>query len=105
MSGGCGSVSVVVPDDTSTFFTSGCTTNASRRGLLPRLPIDRSLALARGQGARWWDLRAATSLARLSREARRARGAEERLASLVEGIREGFDTADWGAARALAARQ
>jgi hypothetical protein len=65
--------------------------------------LERSLALAREQGARWWELRTATSLARLPRDRARATGADDALAALVAGITEGSDTADWSAARALAA--
>src|SRR5262249_6968212 len=62
---------------------------------------DRALALAREQGARSLELRAATSLARLLRD--QAKRAEPRalLAPIYEWFTEGFDTGDLIAAKAL----
>ncbi len=65
-----------------------------------RAAIERALALARTQGALAWELRAATSLARLSRRDHRAEAAA-RLSEVLGRFREGLDTADLLAARAL----
>jgi predicted ATPase len=61
----------------------------------------RALAVARGQGARSLELRAALSLARLLRE--QGRGAEARplLAGVYAGFTEGQDTPDLREAQAL----
>lgn len=59
------------------------------------------LDLARRQGARWWELRATTSLGRLlQREGQRAE-ARRLLAEVYSGLTEGFDTVDAREARAL----
>ena len=61
----------------------------------------QALDWARRQGALSWELRAATSLARLLRDqARTARGARL-LAPVYDRFTEGFDTADLKAAKAL----
>lgn len=57
--------------------------------------------LARRQGARWWELRATTSLSRLlQREGQRAE-AHRQLAAIYGGFTEGFDTVDGREASAL----
>lgn len=63
--------------------------------------LRHAVALAGSRGAHWYELRAATSLARLLQA--RGRGAAERdaLASLCASIREGGDLPDVLAARAL----
>jgi MalT-like TPR region len=61
----------------------------------------RSLDLARGQGALSWELRAATSLARLWQDQGRAGEAHDLLASVYGRFAEGFRTADLVAARGL----
>lgn len=63
--------------------------------------FQRALAIARSQGARWWELRAAISLARLRIEQRRHADARRLLAPLCAAFDEGADTADLRAARAL----
>jgi len=60
-----------------------------------------ALAIARQQGTRGYELRAATSLARLWREQGRREEARELLAPLYDWFTEGFDTADLKAAKAL----
>jgi predicted ATPase/DNA-binding winged helix-turn-helix (wHTH) protein len=61
----------------------------------------RALAGAREQGARFWELRAATSLARLRRDQGRRGEARELLASVYGRFTEGFGTADLQAAKRL----
>jgi predicted ATPase len=61
----------------------------------------RALGLARGRQARSFELRAATSLARLAvRQGRRA-AAQGPLAECYDTFTEGFDTSDLREARAL----
>ena len=61
----------------------------------------RSLDWARRQGALSWELRAATSLARLWHEQGRTTDARALLMPVYDRFTEGFDTADLKAARAL----
>jgi hypothetical protein len=58
-------------------------------------------AIARDQAAKMWELRAATSLARLWGEQRRRTMAYELLAPVYGWFTEGFDTADLKDAKAL----
>ena len=60
-----------------------------------------ALAIAREQGTRGYELRAATSLARLWREQSRQSEARDLLAPLYGWFTEGFDTADLKDAKAL----
>ena len=60
-----------------------------------------ALAIAREQGTRGYELRAATSLARLWREQHRRGEARDLLAPLYASFTEGFDTADLKDAKAL----
>jgi class 3 adenylate cyclase/predicted ATPase len=60
-----------------------------------------ALAIAREQGTRGYELRAATSLARLWREQDRRTEARDLLAPLYGAFTEGFDTADLKDAKAL----
>ena len=63
--------------------------------------FDRALALARRRGAKLWELRAATSLARLwTAQAHHGR-AFDLLAPIYASFTEGFDTADLREAKAL----
>ena len=57
--------------------------------------------VARGQGARWWELRSACSLARLWHRQGRSTEARELLAPLVAWFTEGLATRDVKEARAL----
>ena len=62
-----------------------------------------ALAIAREQGTRGYELRAATSLARLWREHGRRAEARELLAPVYGWFTEGFDTADLKDAKTLLA--
>jgi len=61
----------------------------------------RALDLARQQGALSWELRAATSLARLWRDQDRRRQAHELLAPVYDRFTEGFASVDLRTAKAL----
>ena len=65
--------------------------------------LRRAIAVARAQGARWWALRATTSLARLALQPGRRRASRAELARVVESFDEGADTEDLQEARRLAA--
>jgi predicted ATPase len=64
-------------------------------------PFRTALAIAREQGTRGYELRAATSLARLWLEQGRQTGARDLLAPVYGSFTEGFDTADLKDAKAL----
>ena len=64
----------------------------------------QALDWARRQGALSWELRAATSLARMWHSQDRSREARELLAPVYDRFTEGFDTADLKAAKALLVR-
>jgi predicted ATPase len=61
----------------------------------------QALDWARRQGALSWELRCATSLARLWRNQARSNEARELLAPIYNRFTEGFDTADLKAAKSL----
>ena len=61
----------------------------------------RALAVARAQQAKSWELRAATSLARLWRDQGKPHEARDLLAPVYGWFTEGFDTRDLTEARAL----
>jgi predicted ATPase len=61
----------------------------------------RAIDVARGQGAKSSELRAATSLARLLADQGQRRQAQDRLAPIYGWFTEGFDTADLKDAKAL----
>jgi predicted ATPase/class 3 adenylate cyclase len=63
--------------------------------------MQRSIDVARRQNAKSWELRAATSLARLRRQQGRPQEAAALLAPIYAWFTEGFDTADLQAARTL----
>jgi predicted ATPase len=60
-----------------------------------------ALDWARRQGALSWELRVATSLARMWRNQRRSKDARELLAPVYHRFTEGFDTVDLKATKAL----
>ena len=61
----------------------------------------RAIAIAREQSAKLWELRAATSLAKLWSDQGRRAEAHELLAPIYGWFKEGFDTADLKEAKAL----
>jgi predicted ATPase len=63
--------------------------------------FQKGLGVARDQGARLWELRAATSLARLWRDQGKRSEARDLLAPVYGWFTEGFDTADLKDAKAL----
>ena len=63
--------------------------------------FERALEVAREQQAKSWELRAATSLARLWRDQRKAQQARELLAPVYGWFTEGFDTRDLKEAKVL----
>jgi predicted ATPase len=63
--------------------------------------FEHALALARKQQAKSWELRAATSLARLWRDQGKVQQARELLAPVYGWFTEGFDTRDLKEAKAL----
>ena len=63
--------------------------------------FQRALEIARQQQAKSWELRAATSMARLWRDQGKRDEARELLASVYGWFTEGFDTLDLKEAKAL----
>ena len=63
--------------------------------------FERSLAVARQQQAKSWELRASMSLARLWRDQGKVQQASELLAPVYGWFTEGFDTRDLKEAKAL----
>ena len=63
--------------------------------------LRKAIDVARVQGAKWWELRASTSLARHWRDQDRNREARDLLAQVYGWFTEGFDTLDLKYAKAL----
>jgi predicted ATPase len=63
--------------------------------------FQQALTIARRQQAKSWELRAATSLARLSQQQGKHTAAQQLLAEVYSWFTEGFDTADLQEARTL----
>jgi class 3 adenylate cyclase/predicted ATPase len=63
--------------------------------------FERALSVARQQQAKYWELRAATSMARLWRDQGKVQQARELLAPVYGWFTEGFDTLDLKDAKAL----
>ena len=63
--------------------------------------FERALVVARAQQAKSWELRAATSLARLRRDQGKRDAARDLLAPVYGWFTEGFDTLDLKDAKAL----
>ena len=64
-------------------------------------PFEKGIDVARRQNAKSWELRCATSLARLRRQQGRPQEAVALLAPILDWFTEGFDTADLKEAKAL----
>jgi DNA-binding winged helix-turn-helix (wHTH) protein/tetratricopeptide (TPR) repeat protein len=63
--------------------------------------LRRAVEIARAQGARWWELRASVSLARLLQQQRKRAAARRTLEPITRSFTEGLDTPDVQAAQAL----
>jgi tetratricopeptide (TPR) repeat protein len=61
----------------------------------------QAIEIAKLQSAKWWELRATTSLAHLLRDTDRRDEARASLAKIYNWFKEGFDTADLKDAKAL----
>jgi len=61
----------------------------------------KALSIAREQGAKLWELRAAVSLARLRRDQGRRGEGRDLLAPIYDWFTEGFDTPDLKKAKVL----
>jgi len=61
----------------------------------------KAIEVARHQGAKWWELRAATNLARLWQRQGKRREAHSMLSEIYNWFTEGFDTKDLQEAKAL----
>jgi predicted ATPase len=61
----------------------------------------RAIEIARAQSAKWWELRATTSLARLLASQGRRDDGRSMLSEIYNWFTEGFDTADLKDAKAL----
>lgn len=72
-----------------------------RKGANAQRYFEQALGVARAQRARSWELRAATSLARLWRDQGRRAEAHDLLAPVYAWFTEGFDTLDLKEAEAL----
>jgi len=77
---------------------AGCAEGGMRRR---RKPISRALAIARGQQAKSWELRAAMSMARLWRDQGKRDEARDLLAPVYGWFTEGFETLDLKEVNAL----
>jgi predicted ATPase len=66
--------------------------------------FDRALQVARSQGALFWELRTAISLARLRASQDRPADAHRTLASVYEKFTEGFESSDLTNAKAMMAQ-
>jgi len=73
----------------------------SHAALTPEACFGQALAIARRQQAKAWELRAATSLARLWQRQGQRTEAYELLAPVYGWFTEGFDTADLQDAKTL----
>jgi predicted ATPase len=72
-----------------------------RNAAAAEMCFERALAVARSQGARMWELRAATSCARLWQDQRRTAEAHDLLAPVYGWFSEGRDSPDLQDAEAL----
>jgi predicted ATPase len=67
----------------------------------PKKYFERALSVARGQQAKYWELRAAMSMARLWRDQGKRDEARDLLAPVYDWFTEGFDMRDLQEAKAL----
>jgi predicted ATPase len=63
--------------------------------------FQKALEIAQGQQAKWWELRATVSLARLLSKQGRRDEARKMLAEIYNWFTEGFDTSDLQEAKKL----
>jgi predicted ATPase len=75
--------------------------NGERDAAKAEAYFERSLAVARRQQAKSWELRAAMSMARLWRDQGKPQQARELLAPVYGWFTEGFDTLDLKEAKEL----
>jgi DNA-binding winged helix-turn-helix (wHTH) protein len=68
-------------------------------GVQAETQLGRALDVARGHGARWWELRAAVSLARLLSDGERVAEARDLLRGVYDQFSQGFELPDLRAAR------
>jgi predicted ATPase len=78
---------ILMLDPSATAATEGC--------------LRTAIEIARGQSAKWWELRATVSLARLLARTDRRDEARAMLSDIYGWFTEGFDTADLKDAKAL----
>ena len=70
-------------------------------GGLAEADFREAISLAQKMGAKAWELRAATSLARLLGQQGKVKEARQLLSEIYHWLTEGFDTADLKDAKAL----
>ncbi|MDP6953786.1 MAG: hypothetical protein QGF53_13610 [Alphaproteobacteria bacterium] len=75
--------------------------DAKQTNIDPEVYFKQALETAQGQSAKSWELRAATSLARLWQSQGKAAEAHDLLAPVYDWFTEGFDTPDLIDAKAL----
>ena len=78
-----------------------CQTGVQNRAAESEMCFQKALEVARHQQAKSWELRAATSLARLWQGQGKTSEAQELLAPVYDWFTEGFDTADLKDAKEL----
>jgi predicted ATPase len=78
---------ILIRDSSATAQAEGC--------------FRKAIEIARAQSAKWWELRATVSLARLLGDTNRSHEARTMLAEICNWFTEGFDTADLKDAKAL----
>jgi hypothetical protein len=67
----------------------------------PENSFRRAIEIARGQGAKWYELRAANQLAHLLMQQHRRNEARAMISEIYDWFTEGFGTADLKDAEAL----
>ena len=67
----------------------------------PEACFRRAIEIAKGQSAKWWELRATVSLGRLLRDTGRRDEARAMLTEIYRWFTEGFDTTDLKDAKTL----